>query len=421
MDEATCVFEGCDGRLRQRHANTYPHSIGYLYSMITRYLGFTPQQDEYKVMGLAAYGSPVMVDQVGRLASLDPASGKLRLDLAYFDHHRRPSHKRSLFSPLLVELLGPPRSPGDDITARHRDIAYATQRLTKRLILGYLRFAHRLVGFHNLCLAGGVALNAVANAAAIACGEFDQVFIQPAAGDAGTSIGAALVVERVNRRNYPRTSQEHMFLGSGIDECDVRRCLDELPTRYQVHQMSRPHERAAELLHQDKIIGWCRGPMEFGPRALGHRSILAAPSRSEVVHRINAYIKGREDFRPLAPAVLAEDAHEYFDVQPAGCGVYPYMLATAAVRDRHRYRLPAVVHVDGSARVQTVRRASNRDFWSLIDRYSARSGLPIVLNTSLNHADEPIVRTPSDAVRTFLRCRLDALVLADYVIERHSP
>ncbi|MGH3901862.1 MAG: carbamoyltransferase family protein [Pseudonocardiaceae bacterium] len=418
--ETACVFEGRDGHLLRRHAITYPHSIGYLYSMVTRFLGFRPQRDEYKVMGLAAYGSAVMADQVGRLASLDPASGKLRLNLAYFDHHRSPSGKRCLFSPLLVELLGPPRSPSDDITARHRDIAYATQRLTERLVLGYLRFARRLVGSHNLCLAGGVALNAVANAAVIACGEFDQAFIQPAAGDAGTSIGAALVVERDSQRNYPRASQEHTFLGSDIDECDVRRCLDELPACYQVHQLTRPHERAAELLHEDKIIGWCRGPMEFGPRALGHRSILAAPSRSEAVHRLNADIKGREDFRPLAPAVLAEDAHEYFDVQPAGRDVYPYMLATAAVRDLHRHRIPAVVHVDGSARVQTVRRISNGDFWSLIACYRARSGLPIVLNTSLNHSDEPIVRTPSDAVRTFLRCQLDALVLADYVIERHS-
>lgn len=286
--------------------------------------------------------------------------------------------------------------------------------------MGYLRFARRLVDSRNLCLAGGVAFNCVANAAAVACGEFDQIFIQPAAGDAGTSIGAALVAERDNQRNYPRSSQEHTFLGSDIDECDVRRCLDELPACYQVHQLSRPHERAAELLHEGKIIGWCRGPMEFGPRALGHRSILAAPSRSETAHRINAYIKGREDFRPLAPAVLAEDAHEYFDVQPAGRHVYPYMLATATVRDRHWRRIPAVVHVDGSARVQTVHRVSHMDFWSLIDCYRARSGLPIVLNTSLNHADEPIARAPSDAMRTFLRCRLDALVLADYVIERHA-
>lgn len=418
--ETTCVFEGHDGRLRRRHAVTYPHSIGYLYSMVTRYLGFRPQRDEYKVMGLAAYGSPAMANQVARLASFDPVSGQLRLDLTYFDHHRCTSRKRSLFSRRLVELLGPPRSPGDDISARHCNIAHATQRLTERLILSYLRFARRLVGSHNLCLAGGVALNAVANAAAITCGEFDQIFIQPAAGDAGTSIGAALVTERDNRRDHPREPKEHTFLGPDIDEGDVRRCLGELPGRYQVHQLSRPYERAAELLHDGKIVGWCRGPMEFGPRALGHRSILAAPGQRETLHRINAHIKGRENFRPLAPAVLAEAASDYFDIQPAGRHVYQYMLATTAVRNDHWHQIPAVVHIDGSARVQTVDRAVNTDLWSLITCYRGLSGIPIVLNTSLNHADEPIARTASDAVRTFLRCELDALVLGDYVIERKT-
>lgn len=418
--ETTCVFEGQGGRLRRRHAVTYPHSMGYLYSMVTRYLGFRAQHDEYKVMGLAAYGTPAMVNQVGRLASLDPTSGQLRLNLTYFDHHRRPSRKRSLFSPRLVELLGPPRSRDDDLTARHRDIAYATQRLTERLVLEYLRFARRLVGSGNLCLAGGVALNCVANAAVIACGAFDQVFIQPAAGDAGTSIGAALLTERDNRRSYPRTSQKNTFFGPDINECDVLRCLVELPGGLSAQKRSRPHERAAGLLHDGKIIGWCRGPMEFGPRALGHRSILAAPGRRETVHRINARIKGREDFRPLAPAVLVEDAREYFDLHRAGWQVYPYMLATAAVYDSHQRRIPAVVHVDGSARVQAVSSATNADFWSLIDCYRARSGLPIVLNTSLNHADEPIACGAGDAVRTFLRCGLDALVLGDYVIERNS-
>lgn len=418
--ETTCVFEGRDGQLRRRHAITYPHSIGYLYSMVTRYLGFRPQQDEYKVMGLAAYGNPSMADQVDRLASFDAVSGQLRLDLAYFDHQRRASRKRALFSRRLVELLGPPRSPGDDITARHRNIAHATQRLTERLILGYLRFARRLVGSPNLCLAGGVALNAVANAAAITCGEFDHVFIQPAAGDSGTSIGAALITARDNRRDHPRESQEHTFLGPDIDRCDIRRCLGELPGGYQIHEQSRPYKRAAELLHDDRIIGWCRGPMEFGPRALGHRSILAAPGRHETVHRINAYIKGRENFRPLAPAVLAEVAADYFDVHPAGRHVYPYMLATTTVRDDHQHQIPAVVHIDGSARLQTVDQAVNADLWSLITHYSALSGLPVLLNTSLNHANEPIVRTAGDAVRTFLHCKLDALVLGDYIIERKT-
>lgn len=416
--ETACVFEGRGGRLRRRHAINYPHSIGYLYSMITRYLGFRPQRDEYKVMGLAAYGSAALTDRVRSLARVDPGNGQMRLDLRYFDHHRRPSKARALFSPRLVDLLGPPRSPDDDLSDRHRDIAHAAQRLTEELVLGYLRYARRLVGSCHLCLAGGVALNGVANAAAIESGEFDKVFIQPAANDAGTSLGAALVADRSNRPHLPQLEQEHAFLGPDVSERDIQQALTVLDTRHRVRHLSRPHERAAELLHQGKIIGWCRGPMEFGPRALGHRSIIAAADRPATVGRINSSIKGRESFRPLAPAVLADAAAEYFDILPAGGPTYPYMLATVATRPEHRQQIPAVVHVDGSARVQTVDMHTNSDLWSLITCYRAHSGLPVVLNTSFNYAEEPIVCTPGDAMRTFLRVGLDALVIGDYLIER---
>ncbi|MPZ81909.1 MAG: carbamoyltransferase [Actinophytocola sp.] len=412
--ETACVFEGRDGTLVRRHSIVYPHSIGYLYSMITRYLGFRPQRDEYKVMGLAAYGSLAQVANVNRLARFDDRTGRFRLDLSYFDHHCRPSCKRQLYSHQLEALLGPSRRPDDEITDRHRDIAYALQQLTERLISGYLDFARRLVPSRNLCLAGGVALNGVANAAVLDSERFDQVFIQPAANDAGTSVGAALLVASSGERHRLVDT----FLGPSYDERTIRAALDQLPRDHRTRRSEHAHQCAAELVHAGKVIGWFQGRMEFGPRALGARSILATATDAGIADRINALIKRRELFRPLGPAVLAENGADYFDIHSAGRWVYPFMLATAPVKPNKRTIIPAVVHIDGSARVQTVERETNPRLWSVIDAYRALSGVPVVLNTSFNGADEPIVCTPDDAVRTYLACGLDALVIGPYVVDR---
>jgi carbamoyltransferase len=412
--ETACIFEGRAGQLTRRHSVVYPHSIGYVYSMVTRYLGFRPQRDEYKVMGLAACGSPTVLAKVQQLACFDLRHGRLRLDLRYFDHHCRPSGQRQLFSPRLVALLGPPRGPDEPITDRHRDIAYAVQRLTEQLIGDYLTFAQRLVPSRNLCLAGGVALNGVANAATLASGRFDQAFVQPAANDAGTSIGAALLAAGGRQRQV----LTDVFLGPAFDDTAIEKTLQRLPGRYRVRREEQPSTRAAELIHDGKIIGWFQGRMEFGPRALGSRSILASAREAGMVDRINARIKRRESFRPLAPAVLADQAGDYFETCAAGRWVYPFMLATAPVRPGKRSTIPAVTHVDGSARVQTVERANNPQLWSVLDAYQALAGVSVVLNTSFNGADEPIVCTPQDAVRTFIDCGLDALVIGSYVVER---
>lgn len=411
--ETACIFEGRDGRLRRRHSVVYPHSIGYLYSMVTRYLGFRPQRDEYKVMGLAAYGSSDLTSKVQQLACFDPQSGRLRLNLRYFDHHYRPSGQRRLYSSRLVELLGPRRAADEPITDRHRDVAYAVQQLTEQLINGYLAFAQRLVPSRNLCLAGGVALNGVANAAVLGSGQFDQVFIQPAANDAGTSIGAALLVGGGKERQVLTDA----FLGPAFDDTAIETALKRLPSRYRIRREDQPSARAAELIHEDKIIGWFQGRMEFGPRALGSRSILASAREVDMVDRINARIKRRELFRPLAPAVLADQAGDYFEVRSPGRWVYPFMLATAPVRPGRRSVIPAVTHVDGSARVQTVERTNNPHLWAVLDAYQTLSDVPVVLNTSFNGADEPIVCTPEDAARTFIDCGLDALVIGSYVVE----
>lgn len=312
--ETACIFEGREGQLRKRHATLYPHSVGYFYSMFTRYLGFRPQHDEYKVMGLAGYGDDSLVTRVRQIISVDPARGRIRLDLRYFDHHRRPSPARHLYSDALVEILGSPREPAGPLTDRHRAVAFAAQHVLEEVVLGYLRFARRLVGLRSLCLAGGVALNGVANRLVLESGEFDQVYVQPAAGDAGTSIGAALLRDRA-LGTTTRAAMRNAFLGPDYPEAAITKVLDGLqPEEHHVERATDPAAAAARLLAQDAIIGWFQGRAEFGPRALGARSILSAANDAGVTARINARIKRRELFRPLAPAILDTAADKYFAI-----------------------------------------------------------------------------------------------------------
>lgn len=420
--ETACVFQGRNGRLARRHAVLYPHSIGYLYSMMTRYLGFRPQRDEYKVMGLAAHGGPGLLTRFRDLATFDEATGRLRLNLSYFDHHRRPSQRRVLFSASLIEAFGASREPGGPILDRHRDLAFAVQRLTEELVVRYVAFARGLAPGRSLCMAGGVALNAVANRAVIESGLFDEVFIQPAANDAGTSLGAALWVAGEVADHPSLVPPRHAaFLGPAYSHAAIDTAVKAgLPPLATVTKTDDPARSAAGLIAQDKIIGWFQGRCEFGPRALGNRSILANPSNRANTARVNTLVKRREEFRPLAPAVTEESAGDYFRLHPAGRAVYPYMLATVAVRPERTAQIPAVVHADGSARVQTVARETNPAFWSLINALGDLTGVPVVLNTSLNGPDEPIACSPDDALNAFHACDLDALVIGNTVIQRAS-
>ena len=413
--ETACIFDGREGHLRRVHHILYPHSFGYFYSMLTRYLGFRPQTDEYKVMGLAAHGSTDLVDTVSALIVFDNDTGRLRLDLAYFDHHCRPSQDRSLYSSALTQLLGPPRTPYEPITDRHRAVARAAQQVLQDRVLAYLRFARALLPHRDLCLAGGVALNAVANGALLNSGLFDRVFVQPAAGDAGTSIGAALLAGPDLGR--VRTVLKNAFLGPDFTPKDISAATACLRSRGHVlRSVSDPHSAAASLLADGKIIGWFQGRSEFGPRALGARSILADPRDPHASHRVNMRIKRREEFRPLAPAVLADHASRFFDVRASGESVYPFMLATAAVRAASASAIPAVVHIDGSARVQTVNPRDNPGLATLLERFAHLTGVPILLNTSFNDASEPMVNSPADAVATYQRTGLDALVIGSYLL-----
>ena len=302
------------------------------------------------------------------------------------------------------------------LTDRHRAVAFAAQRVLEEVVLGYLRFARRLVGLRTLCLAGGVALNGVANRLVVESAEFDEVYVQPAAGDAGTSIGAALLRDR-DLGTTTRAAMRNAFLGPDHPEAVVTEALAGLrPEEHHVERTADPAAAAARLLAQDAIIGWFQGRAEFGPRALGARSILAAAGDAGVMERINARIKRRELFRPLAPAILDTAAEEYFAIAPGGRHVYPFMLATAQALPRAESHTPAVVHVDGSARVQTVSAHDNPLFARLLQEFAALTGVPVVLNTSFNDAEEPIVGSPRDAVRTYRDSRLDALVIGPYVV-----
>lgn len=283
------------------------------------------------------------------------------------------------------------------------------------MVVGYVRHARTLAPSRNLCLAGGVALNGVANAAVIASGLFDNVYVQPPANDAGTSLGAALVVES----SANRSSLTNAFLGPAYLRPDIEQAATTAKQAgCTITPSADPATDAARLIADDQVIGWFHGRMEFGPRALGGRSILAHPGKQANTQRVNALIKRREAFRPLAPAVLDEHADAYFHLSPAGRHVYPFMLSTARVREDKRADIPAVVHVDASVRVQTVARQRNPVFWRLINAFQQLTGLPLVLNTSFNDADEPIVCNPADAVRTFLACGLDSLVMEDPIITR---
>ncbi|MBD0688849.1 carbamoyltransferase [Streptomyces sp. CBMA123] len=392
----------------------FPHSLGLLYSTITGHLGFEVNEGEYKVMGLAPYGVPRYADRVRELIDVT-ADGKFSLDLSYFDF-RNPA---GMGSERLAELLGlPPRMPESEIEQAHCDLARSIQTVTEETLLALAHRARRLVPSDNLCMAGGVALNVVAVRRIVEEGPFRDVFVQPAAGDAGGSLGAAAVAHR--RLTGQRPSSERMrtaLLGGAVPPSDVARKLRAAGTDGFLDFTDREPEllaAVAERLAAGKVIGWVHGRMEFGPRALGGRSILADPRGADTRDRINASVKMREGFRPFAPAVLAERAAEHFRLDHES----PFMLETCEVVSP--LDLPAITHVDRSARVQTVTEEANGRFYRLIKAFDERTGCPILLNTSFNLRGEPIVWTPEDALLCFLRSAIDCLVLEDFVIDREA-
>lgn len=391
----------------------FPHSLGLLYSTITSYLGFKVNSDEYKVMGLAPYGKPQYVDQISQLI-VPGEGGQYRLAMEYFDFVAG----ESMYSERLPELFGTaPRERESEIGTFHQDVARSLQVVLEETLVSKVAYLHDRVPSENLCMAGGVALNCVANSKVLSLGPFQNLFVQPAASDAGGALGAAAIAHC--RLTGQRPAEEPMpsaRLGTGYDSDTIHSMLSATPISFADHRRDEAEmlRRVAELIADGKVVGWFQGRMEFGPRALGGRSILADPRCPDMRDRINALVKKREAFRPFAPAVLADRAGQHFELDHES----PFMLEVAQVTSR--LDLPAITHVDGSARVQTVDATAMPRFAGLLQELDRLTGCPIVLNTSFNVRGEPIVCTPWDALRCFIRARIDVLVLQDLVIQRED-
>ena len=409
---ATMAYgRGRQGELEIFEEVDFPHSLGLLYSTLTSYLGFGVLSGEYKVMGLAAYGEPRYVDQICRLVAVGDG-GQVRLNLKYFDF----IDGERMYSPALAELLGtPPRDPGAEIEAFHRDLASSLQRVLEEILLEKAGYLRRRTDAADLCLAGGVALNCVANGRLRREGPFERLFVQPAAGDAGGCLGAAALAHARLAGARPPAPQRHAGFGPSYPPAEVAGLLDAADlAREDFRGRERELVQAvAERLAGGRIVGWFHGAMELGPRALGARSILADPRDAAARDRLNRRIKRREDFRPFAPSVLADRAAEYFELDHPS----PFMLETCRVKSR---QLPAVTHVDGSARPQTVDPEISPRFARLLRAFERRTGCPVLLNTSFNVAGEPIVCSPVDALFTMAAAGLDALALEDFLIDRES-
>jgi len=390
----------------------FPHSLGMLYSTFTAYLGFAVNEDEYKVMGLAGYGRPTMVDEVRRVIRRTP-DGAFTLDLDYFEFHT--TTERS-YSNRFVELFGPPRNsyePIDLETAegqRFADCAASVQRVLEDTLVDIARTLCRETGLTDLCLGGGVALNGVANARILAESGFERVFVPSAPGDAGCALGAALYADRIHFRNPDRDVPDHPFWGPPADGVELGRLAREDGHPFEELDDSRLIEQTADDLAAGCVVAWMDGALEMGPRALGHRSILAAPHNVAMRDRLNRDIKFREEFRPFAPVVPIESAERYFELPPGGTRLTRFMSGVFPVRPEWRQRLAAVTHVDGTARLQTLERDMAPRLYLLLEAYGRRTGIPVLLNTSFNLAGEPIVNRVVEGYTTFRRSGIDVLV-----------
>ena len=411
---ATTTFGRAEGAVIDLFEEVhFPSSLGLLYSTLTSYLGFEVNDGEYKVMGLAPYGEPRYVDQVRALVTRGEA-GQYRLNLEYFDFLQRDR----MYSDRLIELFGaPPRSPKSEILTFHQDVARSAQQVLEEILLDVVTYLHSRVPSRNLCMAGGVALNCVANGRILRDGPFSELFVQPAASDAGGCLGAAALAHvRLTGERAAQGRLAHMYWGPATPAEDIAGLLAGTPLHAMDYRgrLEGLLEATVDRLAAGKVVGWFQGRMEFGPRALGARSILADPRDEGMRDRINALVKMRESFRPFAPAVLAPQAGEHFAIDHSS----PFMLETCPVSSP--FDLPAITHVDRSARLQTVDPESSPRFAALLARFADRTGCPILLNTSFNVRGEPIVCTPEDALLCFARSGIDALVLEDFIIDRES-
>ena len=394
-ERATTTYSrGAGNNLHTIGQVNMPHSLGILYEQVTEYLGFLHSSDEYKVMALASFGKPRYRDEFRDIIRLG-SQGHYTIE-----------------QPRLVERFGPPRLKGGPMEQRHFDIAHSLQAVLEETVLELVAWLRHATQEDNLCIAGGVALNCVLNARLRDSGLFKKIWVQPAAGDAGTALGAALWTDAQKRKSQERLyCMQHAFLGPAYSDEDIEQFLrwSKLPYR----RLSHIAEETADILTQDKVIGWFQQRMEFGPRALGARSILASPLHASMQTRLNE-IKDREDFRPVAPVVLEEEAAKWF----MGAEVSPFMLFVYDVKPERADAIPAVRHVDGTARIQTINRQQHPLYYDLIKAFQARTGVPVLVNTSFNTRGEPVVCTPRDAIECFWTSPLDALVIGSFILEK---
>lgn len=398
----------------------FPHSLGMLYSTFTAFLGFKVNEDEYKVMGLAAYGRPTRLDQMRKVVRRLP-DGAFTLAPEYFEY--QTSAERS-YSSKFTELFGPARHPYDAIDLdsadgqRFADCAASVQYVLEEILVDIATRLRRETGLRDLCVGGGVALNGVANARMLADAGFERVFVPPAPGDAGCALGAALYADRIYFGNPHREIPDHPFWGPVVDGARLARAAGEDSLHVEALDDAVLIDRIAEDLAAGRIVGWMEGACEFGPRALGHRSLLAAPHDVAMRDRLNSQIKRREEFRPFAPVVPIESADRFFDLPAGGARLGRFMSGVFPVRPEWRSRLGAVTHVDGTARVQVLERDMAPRLHALLDAYGRHSGIPVLLNTSFNVAGEPIVTQALEGYLTFRRCGIDVLVAGSTVVSK---
>jgi carbamoyltransferase len=430
---------GRGSQIRLSREIRFPHSIGLLYSTFTAFLGFEVNEGEYKVMGMAPYGVPRYVEDVHKLVRMAP-DGSFQLNMEYFQFHRSATLP---YSRRFLDLFGSPRPVGDDFftglsgypawlgdkpcdyserakqNQHYADIAASIQAVTEELVVNMARAAQRETGLRQLCLAGGVGLNSVANWKILRDTGFEELYVQPAAGDSGGAVGAAFYAYHALLGKPRSFIMEHAFWGDDSGDAEIRAFLDGSGIRYDRLDDATLLDWTAERLTDGEVIGWSQGRFEWGPRALGHRSILADPRRADMKDLVNTKIKFREPYRPFAPSVLAERVEDFFDA-PGIARQYParFMLLVPSVREDKRDVIPAVTHVDGTGRLQIVRREDNPRYYDLIDRFRQATGVPVMLNTSFNLRGEPIVNTPAEAFSTFARSGLDSLVLGNYVVRK---
>ena len=414
-DTTTLFCRGNGNKIEVLKRIKLPHSLGQFYSAVTNYIGFDMfTGDEWKVMGLAAYGKPKYVDFFREKVLTTNGSGDFRLNIKVLDHHLAKHYQ---FSDAIVKELGPSRKRGEELSEHHWDIACSAQKALEETAIYLVKKIKEMTGEENLCMAGGVAFNSVMNGRIFHETPFKNFFVQPAAGDAGCSLGAAMFVWNQILNKPRKFEMNHAYWGPGFSNDECRTALDEAGLKYETLSDDVLLPKLAKMISEGAIVGWFNGRMELGPRALGARSFVADPRRADMREILNHKVKLREWFRPLAPSMLEENGNEVFGVPHND----PFMITVIEVADEYKPRIPAVVHVDGTARPQMVSREVNPRYWNLINEFKKLTGIPMLLNTSFN-VQEPIVCTPQDAINTFGNANFDALVLENnLVLREESP